>query len=196
MRALTDLENIVNSSLGTNDVDSVHRLGQERQLRNELTILLLSYINNINDFAQDNFQWEAEERMNNLILHLWKTDTIRLEAKFGDTFARMNTSLKTWMDMRQRLERLRVGIGYLGAPGDDWKNHLNRMVYATRANAVIALTNMRKLQSVADAAWDQETFDNDLAVIFDELTQIIGCNGAEEFGALRLYNQTLFDWFR
>jgi hypothetical protein len=41
----------------------------------------------------------------------------------------------------------------------------------------------------------EPSFDATLAIAFDLLTQVDGCNGVEEFEALQTYNEKLMEWF-
>jgi hypothetical protein len=41
-----------------------------------------------------------------------------------------------------------------------------------------------------------DTFDEDLARVFDALTRVPGCNGPEAFEGVRRYNEALLEWFR
>jgi hypothetical protein len=41
-----------------------------------------------------------------------------------------------------------------------------------------------------------DTFDWDLARVFDALTRVPGCNGPEAFEGMRRYNEALLEWYR
>lgn len=169
---------------------------QEKQLRTELFKLLLSFLNGINEFRTDSYEPEAEERMNHLLYQFWINDAISLRSKAGERFIALQTVWDRWTNMRLLLAEFQRTAGYFGKPGDDWKDHLRRMERVAHARASIAFVNMKSFGTTQNSAIDiGPDFDDDLATIFDLLTQVEGCNGVDEFGAVRAYNQELLGWF-
>jgi len=169
---------------------------QEKQHRMELFKLLLSYLNSINQFSPESYEPEAEERMNHLLNHLWINDAEALRSSAGDRFPALQAAWERWMSMRHLLAEFQRTTGYFGKPGDDWKEHLRRMDRVAHAKASIAFVDLKSFASGPGSALDGETtFNDDLVAVFDLLTQVEGCNGVEEFDALRPYNEGLMEWF-
>ncbi|KAF1841126.1 uncharacterized protein K460DRAFT_198851 [Cucurbitaria berberidis CBS 394.84] len=171
---------------------------QVRKDRSELFRLLLSYLNSINQFSMNSYDVDSEERMDFLLDRLWAYDAEKLRSDLGEDFARLHAALETWMNMRDRLTSFQTTTGYLGQPGEEWKAHLRRMLdLPARAQACIAFGELKgPLNKEGEPHHVAETFDDDLAMIFDLLTRVKGCNGAEEFKAIRLYNEALLKWVR
>jgi hypothetical protein len=162
----------------------------------ELFKLLLSYLNGINQFRAEAYELESEDRMNSLLCQLWIKDSKALHTQVGHKFALLETVLKRWMNMRRLLTGFQRTTGYFGKPGDEWKEYLKRMDCVTHAHASIAFVDLRGSDSMSGLILSNEpTFDADLAKVFDLLTQVEGCNGVEEFQALRIYNEGLREWF-
>ena len=169
---------------------------QEKQLRIELFKLLLSFLNGINQFSDESYEPEAEERMNNLLYQFWINDAEPLRLKVGDQFPALQAALEHWMNIRHLLTEFQRATGYFGKPGDDWKEYLRRLDCVAHAKASIAFVDLKSFAGTGGAvAKDGTTFHADLVTVFDLLTQVKECNGVEEFEALRLYNEGLLEWF-
>ncbi|KAJ4367326.1 hypothetical protein N0V83_006907 [Neocucurbitaria cava] len=171
---------------------------QGKQHRRELFTLLLSYLNGINQFGPDSYDTNAEERMDSLLIQLWALNEKQLRSELGNDFVRLDTALRGWMDMRKRLVAFQTSTGYLEQPGEPWRAYLRRMLdISGRAQLCIAFSELQ-------APWSDEgglqyvdrSFDEDLETVFDLLTRVKGCNGAEEFKAIRVFNEALLGWFR
>jgi len=170
---------------------------QERRHRRELFKLLLSHLNSINQFSAESYDTEAEERMNLLLHHFWTNDTEHLQVRLGDNFARLHTAIESWMAMRHRLNEFRIATGYFGQPGESWEDHLKRMSNVPCAQASLAYVDLQEFASQRGGLnYVAETFDADLATLFDLLTMVKGCNGSEAFKGVGLYNAALVEWFR
>ncbi|CAO2650722.1 Nn.00g020140.m01.CDS01 [Neocucurbitaria sp. VM-36] len=173
------------------------RKWQEKQDRRELFKLLLSYLNSINQFSPDSYDGNTEERMDSLLNRLWAHDEGQLRSELGNDFARLQTVLTSWMNMRDRLTKFQTTTGYLGQPGEPWRAHLRRMLEPARAQACIAFCELQDLASEeAELQYVAGSFDDDLATIFHLITRVNGCNGAEEFKAVRVFNEALLVWMR
>lgn len=135
--------------------------------------------------------------MNNLLYQFWINDADSLGAKLGDRLPMLQAALERWMHMRQLLSDFQRTSGYFGRPGDDWKEHLKRMDRVVdRAKANIAFVDLKSFANmVGSAGVEKETFDDDLMLVFDLLTQVEGSNGPEAFDAVRLFDQGLLEWF-
>ena len=169
---------------------------QEKRLRIELFILVLSYVNGINHFSPKAFQPDTEERMNNLLYQFSINDTEPIRTKFGDQSSQLQATLKTWMSLRHSLTEFRKVTGYSGRPGDDWKDHWKQLEVAARANASIALVKMRSCSTEGNTPDTLGPKSNDdLAMMFEMLTQVEGSNGVTEFEGIRSYNELLMKWF-
>ncbi|KAF2832935.1 hypothetical protein CC86DRAFT_376192 [Ophiobolus disseminans] len=166
---------------------------QGKQLRMQLFKLLLSYLNNINEFAPEAYQPDAEERMNNLLYQFWINDAESLRTKVGNQFDALQASLERWMNMRHLLAEFQRKTGYFGKPGDGWKEYLRRMDRVAHARSSIAYVGMKGCVGVVGEG--VEAFDDELVTVFDLLTQVEGCNGVEEFEAVRGFNEGLLEWF-
>jgi hypothetical protein len=169
---------------------------QEKQLRMELFKLLLSYLNEFNQFSVESYEPEAEERMNHLLYQFWIHDAETLHSRVGMRFPELQAAWQHWITMRHQLTEFQRTTGYFGKPGDEWKDHLRRMDRVTHAKASIAFVDLKSFASVGTLTMDDGTqFDNDIMTVFDLLTQVEGCNGVDEFEALRVYNEGLLEWF-
>jgi hypothetical protein len=170
---------------------------QEKQLRMELFKLLLSYLNGLNQFDTESYEPEAEERMNHLLYQFWISDAEMLRSKMSVRFSELETSWHRWITMRHQLTEFQRTTDYFGKPGDDWKEYLRTIDRVARAKASIAFVDLKSSASAGiSATCAGLQFDNDVATVFDLLTQVEGCNGAEEFvEALRVYNERLLGWF-
>jgi hypothetical protein len=177
----------------------VSKLGkfQKKQLRLELFKLLLSFLNGINQFIATSYQPEAEERIDHLLKEFWSNDIDAIRSAVGEErYAQLETSWDRWTDMRLLLGRFQRSVGYFGEPGDDWRAYLSTMERVAHAKASIAFVDMKGSETADGLANDIGSgFDDDLATIFDLLTQVEGCDGVDEFGAIRVYNQGLMAWF-
>lgn len=170
---------------------------QEKELRRELFKLLLSYLNSINQFGIDTYDTDAEERMNMLFHQLQINDTEILQARLGDDYARLHVALESWMSMRHRISEFRIATGYFGQPGRQWEEHLQRMPNVPCAHATLAFINLQETTTKAgESVYISETFDADLQRMFDLLTMVKGCNGADAFKGVRIYNAALLEWFK
>jgi hypothetical protein len=162
----------------------------------ELFKLLLSHLNGINQFRAETYQPESEDRMDTLLYQFWFNDTEGLRLQVGDKLASLQTALRHWMNMRHLLTEFRRTTGFFGKPGNEWKEHLKRMNCIPHAQASIAFVDLKSSASMSGLMLDDgPTFDTNLANVFDLLTQVEGCNGIEEFQALRIYNEGLREWF-
>jgi hypothetical protein len=171
---------------------------QEKQLRMELFKLLQLYLNGLDQFDAESYEPEAEERMNHLLYQFWINDSETLRAKVGMRFPELQTAWECWINMRHQLSEFQRSTGYFGGRlGDDWKEHLRTMDCVDRAKACIAFVDLKSF--AGGEALTTHTglqFDNDIATVFDLVTQVEGCNGVEEFEeALRVYNEGLLEWF-
>jgi hypothetical protein len=186
------------TSKSTLHVD-VSKIGpwQEKQLRMELFMLLVSYLNNINEFTPNAYKHEAEERMNNLLYQFWINDADLLRSNVDERFPALGTAWERWMNMRHVLSEFQRTSGYFGKPGDGWLSHLKRMDRVVdRAKASIAFVELKSFANTVNVAADgKDVFDEDLLTVFDSLTQVEGCLGVEAFEALRSFNEGLFSWF-
>ncbi|KAH9870700.1 hypothetical protein IAQ61_006178 [Plenodomus lingam] len=168
---------------------------QEREHRTELFKLLLSYLNGINQFHPDTYSMEAEERMNMLLHQFHINDTERLQAKLGDDFARLQIAFESWMSMRHRLTGFRVATGYRGQPGEQWAEFLKQKPNVPCAYASLSYVGLQEAALKGEESYVVDTFDEDLAKMFDLLTMVKGCNGPEAFKGIGLYNSNLIGWF-
>jgi hypothetical protein len=170
---------------------------QEKQLRMELFKLLLSCLNGLNQFDTESYEPEAEERMNHLLYQCWINNAEMLRSKLGVRFSELEIAWHRWMNLRHRLTEFQRTTGYFGKPGDDWKEYLRTIDRVTHAKASIAFVDLKTFVSAGTtAAGAGPQFDNDVATVFDLLTQVEGLNGVEEFEeALRMYNEGLLEWF-
>jgi hypothetical protein len=168
---------------------------EEKYLRGELFQLLLSCLNEINQFSMDAYESDAEERMNHLLYQFWTNDHEVLRARLGERFPSVEAALENWMSMRHRLADFRNVTRYRGKPGDNWKKHLKQVGTVSHAQASIAFVKMRNASTREGLSAADSSFNDDLAMLFDHLTQVEGCNGEEEFGGLRWYNEALLEWF-
>jgi hypothetical protein len=171
---------------------------QQRKFRRELFKLLLSYLNGINQFSSDAYDVEAEERMNLLLHQFWLSDTETRNARLGDDAARLQTALESWMSMRHRLSQFRSATGYFGRPGEQWTEYLRGMDDDVQsAQAMLAYVDLQGFVSrEGECEFVADTFDHDLARVFDALTMVAGCNGPEAFRGVQRYNKALLEWFR
>lgn len=166
---------------------------QVTRLRNELFKLLLSYLNSINQFSPDTYKPEAEQRMNNLLDQFWLHDIDLICGRFGDRYTHVQTAWQRWMSIRRALSDFQHIAEYYGHPGDGWKRHLRRLDTISHAKASIAYVDFQS--SIGDGGDFDERLNDNLAIVFDIMTQIGGCNGVEEFGAVERYNESLLMWF-
>ena len=169
---------------------------EEKELRRELFKLLLSCLNNIKEFRPELNSSAFDGRLNHLLLQFWINDMETLQMIYRDHFVRLHVAFESWMDIRDRLQVFQVSTNYFGKPGDEWKQHLREIAEPRkRAEACIALADL--LDGVNGAKrYPEQNFDEDLCTIFDQLTQFPGCNGAEEFEGVKMYNESLLAWFR
>jgi hypothetical protein len=163
----------------------------------ELFRLLLSYLNGLNQFDTNSYEPEAEERMNHLLYQFWIYDAEMLRSKLGVRFSELETAWHRWITMRHQLTEFQHTTGYFGNPGDGWKEYLRAIDRVAHAKASIAFVDLKTFASAGiSATCAGPQFDNDVATVFDLLTQVEGCNGVEEFEeALRVYNEGLLGWF-
>ncbi|KAH7130819.1 hypothetical protein B0J11DRAFT_262326 [Dendryphion nanum] len=173
---------------------------QDTELRRELFILLLSFLNSLNQFTADSTSYlRTEDRLNHLLYRFVDSDMSNLLLTHPDTFPTLHTAFGTWMSMRSKLRTFQNKIQYFGAPGESWKAWLRgRADAGERARACIALAEMHDVGAdCGEYKGDEgrERLNEELAVLFDVLTKFKGCNGAEEFEGIRGYNERLWVWF-
>ncbi|KAH5692063.1 hypothetical protein HBI23_006450 [Parastagonospora nodorum] len=167
-----------------------------KQLRMELFKLLLSFLNGINQFGAETYEHDAEDRLNHLLVQLWINDADVIRSKLGNEFAEVKNVWEHWTNMRLLLAEFQHTTGYFGRPGNSWKEHLRQMERVDHAKASIAFIDMKRaVSNQGFASVIGPHFNNRLATLFDLLTQVEGCNGVEEFGALSSYNAELLEWF-
>jgi hypothetical protein len=170
---------------------------QQREYRRELFKLLVSYLNGIKPFSSDSYNVEAEERMNFLINQFWLSDTDALQARLGDDAARLQIALESWMSMRHLLSQFRSATGYFGLPGERWMGYLRHLDDVPNAQAMLAYVDLQGfLGREGECGYVADSFNEDLARVFDALTMMTGCNGPEAFRGVRRYNEALLEWFR
>ncbi|KAF2131629.1 hypothetical protein P153DRAFT_355372 [Dothidotthia symphoricarpi CBS 119687] len=173
---------------------------RERQTRRELFRLLLAYLNNIDQFHPESYDHDAEKWMNTLLSSFWLQDITSLQANVGARFTQLDLALTTWMDMRTRLAEFRIVTGYFGPPDAQWEAHLRGIQgKQDHAQACIAFAKLKDVleeeHMKAIPHIDEVAFNEDLAMAFDLLTDVKGCNGAEAFKGLSDFNRALFEWF-
>jgi hypothetical protein len=185
------------SLLQTTQLDvSELEIWQQKQLRVELFKLLLSHLNGINQFYAETYEPESEDRMNSLLYQLWINDVGTVRSRVGGRFDSLQNALENWMNMRYMLTQFQRTTGYFGRPGEQWREHLRRMDCVPHAKASIAFVDLKTSADMSGAVLcGGSSFASDLATVFDLLTQVEGCNGEEEFGALHAYNEELLEWF-
>lgn len=164
-----------------------------RRCRHELFKLLLSHLNGINQFNPDTHKPEAEERMNSLLEQFWLYDIQTLRGRSGDRFTHIQTVWHQWMSVRRALSEFQQTTGYLGNPGEDWKEYLRGLDTVSHAKASIAYVDFQSSMSSREDI--DEQLNDDLAIVFDTMTQVGGCTGVEEFSAVEQYNEGLLGWF-
>jgi hypothetical protein len=189
------LSHAITQSLISHTSDSAS--WQQREYRRELFKLLLSYLNGINQFSADSYDINAEERMNLLLNQFWISDVEGLQTTLSDDVARLQIALESWMSMRHRLSEFRSATRYFGRPGEQWTEYLKCMEDVPCAKAMLAYVDLQGFVGrEGECRYVAETFDDDLAVVFDVLTRVKGCNGAEAFKGVRRYNKALSEWFQ
>lgn len=170
---------------------------EEQQYRYELFKLLVSYINNINDFDPNVFKSDttertnAEERMNSLLYQFWTNDAEVLRAENGLRYPALEAAFTQWMDIRFSLAGFQRFTGYLGPPGVKWEEHLRAMKGVERARASIAFVELKSV----GVGGVEDGFSDELAVVFHALTRVEGCNGVEAFEGLGVRNEGMLEWF-
>jgi hypothetical protein len=171
---------------------------QQREFRRELFKLLLSYLNSINQFSPDAYDLEAEERTNILLHQFWLSDVDAIKTRLSDDAARLQTAFESWMSMRHRLSTFRSATRYFGRPGEQWTEYLRGMDDDVQsAQAMLAYVDLQGVVSrEGECGFVADTFDHDLARVFDALTMMSHCNGPEAFRGVRRYNEALLEWFR
>ncbi|KAH7095712.1 hypothetical protein FB567DRAFT_36880 [Paraphoma chrysanthemicola] len=169
---------------------------QKRQLRDELFKLLVAYLVGIEPFKADSYDSGAEEKMNGLLYQFWVNDGDTLRLEVGDKFANLAIAFERWMGMRHLLAEFRRASKYSGRTGLDWQQYLRQLDHKAHAKAAIAFVELSRFANTRHPEGSiPTTFDSDLATLFDLLTQVKGCNGAEEFQAVQSYNKDLIEWF-
>ncbi|KAH9865542.1 hypothetical protein J1614_009127 [Plenodomus biglobosus] len=169
---------------------------EERGLRMELCKLLVSFLNGIDQFDSDTYSVEAEERMNTLLRQIRTNDMETLQAKLGDNFTRLHVALDSWMNMRHRLAEFHNATGYLGQPGAQWEEYLKSLSRVPRARAIIRYIELQEIALTdGEPRYVVETFNEDLAKMFDLLTMVKRCNGPEAFQGIEEFNTALLEWF-
>ncbi|EDU40194.1 conserved hypothetical protein [Pyrenophora tritici-repentis Pt-1C-BFP] len=144
------LSNALERSLMTHPSDSAS--WQQRKYRRELFKLLVSYLNGIEQFSSENYDFTAEERMNFLLNQFWAGgDTEALHTKLGsDNATRIQIALESWMNMRHRLSEFRSATGYFGRPGEQWTQFLRSTDDAPCAQAMIAFVDLQDFVESGD----------------------------------------------
>lgn len=172
---------------------TISPIGQD--MRRELFKLLLSRVNNINQFTPGSDCCDAEERLNHLLYHVWINERLNFEVAVGERYDRLSVAFERWMDMRTRLQAFQNLTRYSGSPGEEWRTHLRGIEdLSERAQACIALADLRStIQD--DRFFVGSSFNEDLTIVFDYLTMFPGCNGPEEFRGVERYNLPLLEWF-
>ncbi|PZD29769.1 hypothetical protein A1F96_04893 [Pyrenophora tritici-repentis] len=169
---------------------------QQREHRRELFELLLSYLNGTNQFSSDSYDIDAEKRMDFLLNLFWLSDTEDLQAQLGDDTARLRVALESWMSMRHPLGAFRSATGYFGRPGEQWTEFLRHLDDVPSAKAMLAYVDLLDFVGrEGECEYVADTFDEDLARVFDALTRVSGRNGPKAFESVRRYNQALLEWF-
>ncbi|KAF2182284.1 hypothetical protein K469DRAFT_752354 [Zopfia rhizophila CBS 207.26] len=172
---------------------------QQTRLRGELFKLILSRLSNLNQFSPGLDHQQPEERLNHLLGHFWTADWEIMQQKFGDRFETLESAFFMWKEMRSNLHSFQLSTKYFGGPGEEWKAHLRSISsIAERAQACIAINDLScsvdRIQKIGDQ-FQGEAFNEDLMVVFDELTNVSSCNGTEEFRGVYAYNERLLAWF-
>ncbi|RAR07119.1 c6 zinc finger domain containing protein [Stemphylium lycopersici] len=169
---------------------------QQLEYRRELFKLLVAYLNGIEQFSNNAYDFSAEERMNMLLNQFWINDTEALQAALGDDACRLRIALESWMSMRYRLSQFRSTTGYFGRPREEWIEYLRRMDDVSSARAMLAFVDLQgSARKEGECGYVAEMFDVDLTVVFDALTKVKGCNGSEAFRGVRRFNDALLEWF-
>ncbi|KAF2023100.1 hypothetical protein EK21DRAFT_119081 [Setomelanomma holmii] len=166
----------------------------QREYRRELFKLLVSYLNGINQFSSDSYDIDAEKQMDFLLNLLRFSDTEALRAQLGVDTARVQIALESWMSMRRRLGAFRSATGYFGWPGEQWAEFLRHLDTVPSAQAILAYVDLQGREG--ECGYVADTFDEDLARVFDALTRVPGRNGPKAFESVGRYNEVLLDWFR
>lgn len=170
---------------------------EERRLRMELVKLLLPFLSGIDQFNSDTYSVEAEERMNTLLRQLRTNDTETLQDKLGDSFTRVHVALESWMNMCHRLAEFRDATGYRGQSGAQWEEYLKGLSDVPSTRAILRYLELQETTLTDDeSGYVVETFDEDLAKMFDLLTMVKGCTGPEAFKGIKKFNSALLEWFK
>ena len=99
--------------------------------------------------------------------------------------------------MRHRLGAFRSATGYFGWPGKQWTEFLRQLDDVPCAKAMIAYVDLQGLVGrEGECGYVADTFDRDLARVFDALTRVPGCDRPKAFEGVRKYNKVLLEWFR
>ncbi|KAF2714231.1 hypothetical protein K504DRAFT_488437 [Pleomassaria siparia CBS 279.74] len=171
-----------------------HKLSTEMELRLELFKLLLSYLNKLREF-----NLEEVNHLNYLLRRFWQNDMQNIQTNFRDRFAQMHATFDAWMELHTRLHKFQVTAEYFGRPGAGWQMHLRELSDAgklrKRATASYARAELAETAKHMTRI-SEERINEDLCLVFDQLTQFPHCNGAEEFESVRQYNEDLLEWFR
>lgn len=180
---------------------------QETLLRRELFILLLSFLNSINQFAPlSSIYHAAEDRLDQLLYHFVETDTPTLLSAHPDRSRGLLNAFTAWMALRTRLRIFHAKTHYSGSPGEEWRAWLRaRDDTGERAQACIALVEMCEggfgvastmgRYGTENTEGDREKLNTQLKDLFDLLTMFPACNGAEEFEGISRWNERLWVWF-
>ncbi|KAL1792132.1 hypothetical protein ACET3X_009883 [Alternaria dauci] len=177
--------------------DSSHDTRQNRTYRLELTRLLISYLDGINEFDSTSYDFAAEERMNFLLHHFQCAETEIWHTNHSDSAIRLDLTLERWMTMRHRLSAFRNATGYFGPPGQQWEEFLRGLDNAPHAKAILAFVELKDDGELEDGKGigAGNGFNADLMVVFDGLTRIKGCNGPDAFKGVKRFNEGLWKWF-
>lgn len=173
---------------------------RQGQLRRELFKLLLSYLNDINQFQSRRQDHSSEQRLDALLWNFWIDDAESLQSRIGGRFARLDVAFRAWLDMRSRVTEFQTTTGYFGQSGEEWTAYLRNITERQdHAQACIAFVKLKDMSGEehreAVPQIDKATLNKDLAMVFDFLTNIQGCNGVEAFEGLTAFNEALLRWF-
>ena len=133
----------------------------------------------------------------NFLLHLfWLSDTETLQAQVDDHLACVQIASKSWISMRHRLGAFRRATGYFGRPGEQWTEFLRHLDDVPSAYAMLAYVDLQGLEGrEGEREYVADTFDEDLARVFDALTRVSGRDEPKAFEGVKRYNEALLEWF-
>lgn len=98
--------------------------------------------------------------------------------------------------MRHRLGAFWRATGYFGRPGEQWTEFLRHLDSVPGAYAILAYVDLQGFEGrEGECRYVADTFDKDLARVFDVLIRVSGRNGPKAFEGVRRYNEALLEWF-